>query len=96
MEKKMTTKGINTPKKPTYEELNNYVNELMMENRNLRQRLGQVMEVHNKLPWLFEIIKNKEMFEPDYVSATVTEIQLILPPFKEDNTESTENLEENK
>lgn len=69
--------------KPTYEELNGYVNELMMENRNLSQRLHQVMNVQNKLPLLLEIVKMKDIFGEEYVAAAVKEIKLILPPYKE-------------
>ena len=89
MEKKNQTNEA--PKKPSYEELNGYVNELMMENRNLHNRLNQVMNVHNKLPWLFEIIKMKEVFGADYVDAAIKEIQLIIPPFKEPVPEEAES-----
>lgn len=89
MEKKNQTNEA--PKKPSYEELNGYVNELMMENRNLHNRLNQVMNVHNKLPWLFEIIKMKEVFGADYVDAAIKEIQLIIPPFKESVPEEAES-----
>lgn len=91
MEKKNPTNQA--PKKPTYEELNGYVNELMMENRNLHNRLNQVMNVQNKLPWLFEIVKMKEVFGEEYINAALKEIQLILPPYKEPEAkpESTES-----
>lgn len=97
MEKNLNQQG-KAPKKPSYEELNGYVNELMMENRNLRQRLGQIMNVQNKIPWLFEIIKNKEFFDSEYIQATVREIQLILPPYneEEDKKSAEKNKESNK
>lgn len=73
-----------TPKKPTYEELNNYVNELMMENRNLRQGLNQIRDIQGKLPYLFKIIELKDTFPEDYRAAAMKEITVILPPFSEE------------
>lgn len=82
--------------KPSYEDLKSYVNELMMENRNLRQKLNQVMSIQNKIPCLFEILKNKDFFDKEYLDAVVDEIKIIIPPYKEEtvNTDKKEDKED--
>lgn len=78
-----------TPKKPSYEELNNYVNDLMMENRNLRQGLNQIRDIQGKLPYLFKIIELKDVFPKEYREAAMKEITVIIPPFSEEKYEES-------
>lgn len=82
-------------KKPSYEELNDYCNQLMMQNRQLNTKLMQVMDIQNKLPFLFKVLKHSEYFTSDYINAVVDEIQLILPPYNpEEDTEDNEETEQ--
>lgn len=73
--------------KPSYEELNDYCNQLMMQNRQLINKLNHVMAVQNKLPYLFEAIKMPEAFDSDFIAKCTAEIQDILYPEVE-NTET--------
>lgn len=84
-------------KKPSYEELNDYCNQLMMQNRQLNNKLMQVMDVQNKIPFLFKVLEYAEYFTSDYINAVVDEIQLIMPPYnpeeESEDTDSTDNIE---
>lgn len=86
------------PEKPSYEQLNNYVNELAIENRNLRNKLMQVMQVHNKIPYLFEVLEHKEFFTQEVLNAASNELVYILFPPKEEgapeSSDSGTNTEE--
>lgn len=84
------------PEKPSYEQLNNYVNELAIENRNLRNKLVQVMQVQNKIPYLFEVLEHKEFFTQEVLNAASSELVYILfPPKEGDSSESSEDSETN-
>lgn len=80
------------PEKPSYEQLNNYVNELAIENRNLRNKLMQVMQVQNKIPYLFEVLEHKEFFTQEVLNAASNELVYILfPPKEESAPESSDS-----
>ena len=74
--------------KISYEQLNDYCNQLMMQNRQLSQRLNQVMNIHTKLPFLFEVLKLSHMFSEQFVTDTVKEVEDSLNSMK--NVASTE------
>lgn len=76
--------------KPSYEQLNTWVNDLAIENKNLRNKLVQVMQVQNKLPYLFEILGHKEFFTQDVLNAASNELVYILFPPKEESDSSQE------
>ena len=65
---------------PTYEELKNYCNQLMMQRNQIANQLNQVTNVVNKLPWLFEVVKNQSSFNPTFVRLCVEEIENIMTP----------------
>lgn len=73
--------------KVSYEQLNDYCNQLMIQNRQLSQRLNQVMSVHTKLPFLFEVLKNASYFSIDFVNKCADEVEEILNPKEEDTKE---------
>jgi hypothetical protein len=74
---------------PTYEELKNYCNQLMMQRNQIANQLNQVTNVVNKLPWLFEVVKNQSSFNPTFVKFCVKEIEAIMtPPPAEENKDT--------
>lgn len=93
-EKKLNVAVNNTERKePTYEELKNWCDQLMMQRNQVAQRLNQVTDVINMLPWLFEVIKAKEFFETEFVDYCKDTIKAILlpPPTKEEPKEETKD-----
>ena len=87
-EKKLS---INATEKtqPSYDELKNYCDQLMMQRNQLGQRLQQVSNVINKLPWLFEVVKLREVFNDTFVNQCINEIESIMtPPEEEENVET--------
>lgn len=78
-------------KQPTYNELLNYVDSLSMQNRQLIDRLNQITDITNKLPFLFKVIENNSMFSADVIDKCVNEISDILMLSEESqNTSSNE------
>ena len=76
-------------KQPTYEELKNYCNQLMMQRNQMANQLNQITNVVNKLPWLFEVVKNQSSFNPTFVQFCVEEIESIMtPPPAEENKDT--------
>lgn len=80
MEEKKLEKTVSETdrKEPTYEDLKNYCNQLMMQRNQLAERLSQVTEVLNKLPWLFKVVENSTIFDNLFVGKCAQEIKEIL------------------
>lgn len=72
--------------KPTYDELKNWCDQLAAQNNELYQKLGSVLNAYNKLPFLFEVLKNSTFFDEDFVQDAAQDIKSILgkPKGKED------------
>ena len=84
-EKKLEAVQGADSQKPTYEELKYYCNQLLMQRDKIAEKLNQVTDVLNKLPWLFEVLKAEKHFGPAFIAQCAEEIQLILtPPQKEE------------
>lgn len=81
-------------KEPSYGQLKNWCDQLMMQRNQLAEKLEQVANVVNKLPWLFKVIENKDSFANDFVTACVEEITFILTPPAEENEETKKETEE--
>lgn len=92
-EKKLKVAPAATEKteQPSYEELKNYCDQLMMQRNQLGQRLQQVTNVLNKMPWLFEVLKAKEMFSENFVKRCANEIEEIMTPPEEANKENNKD-----
>ena len=85
MEEKVKEKQENAGRqeaKPTYEELKMYCNQLLMQRNQVAERLDEITDIVNKLPWLFEVIKNASSFNEDFVYQCIDEIEHILTPPK--------------
>ena len=89
--KKLNADNTAEPKQPTYEELKNYCDQLMIQRNQLGQRLQQVTNVLNKLPWLFEVIKARDVFNKDFVERCVNEIEEIMTPPEEGDKEDSKD-----
>ena len=85
------TKPVNTGKEerkePTYEQLKNWCDQLLMQRNQLAEKLNQVSEVLNKLPWLFKVIENSKSFSPEFVDICKQEIEYIMIPPAEESSE---------
>lgn len=69
------------PEKLSYEQLVDVANQLQQQNNKLRENIGKLMEEHSviRVNFLFEIIRNKEMFG-HIVEEVVAEITEALYP----------------
>lgn len=81
-------------KEPSYEQLKNWCDQLMMQRNQLAEKLEQVANVVNKLPWLFKVIENKNSFANEFVTACVEEITFILTPPAEEDEETKKDIGE--
>ena len=96
-EKKLDAAASAESQKPTYEELKYYCNQLLMQRDKVAERLNQVTDVLNKLPWLFEVLKAEKHFNSDFVTYCAKEIQFILtPPNEEVEKETKKEVPEKK
>lgn len=73
--------------KPTYEQLKDWCDQLLAQRNQLAQRLNQVTNVTNKLPWLFEVLKSGEFFSDNFVKKCAEEIEYIMTPPEEEKPE---------
>ena len=78
-----STKDAETAK-PSYEQLKDWCNQLMMQRNQLAQKLEQVSAITNKLPWLFEVLKASTFFSEEFVNSCSKEIELIMTPPEEE------------
>ena len=91
MEEKKT-KAASEAKEPTYEDLKNYCNQLYMQRNQVAERLDQLTDVLNILPYLFKVIENKDSFNTEFVVRCTEEIERIMTP----QPESTEKEEQSE
>lgn len=79
--------------KISYEELVNVANQLQVQNRKMQQQLYQLMEEHSviRMNFLFEIVKNSNMFQKDIVEESIKEIEeSLFTSYKESEEEISE------
>ena len=79
--------------KISYEELVNVANQLQVQNRKMQQQLYQLMEEHSviRMNFLFEIVKNSDMFQKDTVEECIKEIEeSLFTSYKESEEEISE------
>lgn len=79
-EKKLNFAENAENRQPSYEELKNYCDQLMIQRNRLNQELQQITNILNKLPWLFEVVKTQESFDKEFVQRCIEEIQEIMTP----------------
>ena len=86
-EKKLNAPNGAERQEPTKEQLKNWCDQLMMQRNQLADRLNQVTDVINMLPWLFEVVKNKDLFDSEFVDLCVRNIKTIMTPPEEGSKE---------
>lgn len=92
-EKKLDAATVATERKePTYEELKNWCDQLMMQRNQVAQKLNQITDIINMLPWLFKVLEVRDSFDSEFVDFCKNTIKVILLPPEE----KTEKEEENK
>lgn len=79
-DKKLKVENSEEKKVPSYDDLKNYCNQLLMQRNQVVEKFNQVTNVLNKLPWLFKVIENDKMFSRPFVTKCISEIELILTP----------------
>ena len=77
MNPKASGEEVQQDNKISYEELVNVANQLQIHNRKMQQQLYQLMEEHSviRMNFLFEIVKNSNMFQKDTVEESIKEIE---------------------
>lgn len=95
-EKKLKKVAKEGHEEPTIEELKNYCNQLLIQRNQVAEELKKVTGVLNKIPILFEVIKNKEVFPKEFVDACVNEVMVIMLPPREETSEEKEKPQEKK
>ena len=81
--------------KPSYDQLKNWLDQVVAQRNQVAERLNQVTDVLNKLPWLFKVLDNKDTFPEVFVNDCVNEIMFILTPPTEEEEKDTPEKEEN-
>lgn len=80
--------------KPSYAQLNDYCNQLMMQNRELARRLQEMNGVLTRLPLLFQILDKASFFSDYILDKCATEIcEIIFPENTEDDNQEEEEEE---
>lgn len=80
-------------KAPSYEQLKNWCDQLMMQRNQLAERLGQITDIVNKLPWLFKVIENKDIFNKEFVDYCISEVTYILTPPEEEQPDKEQSTD---
>lgn len=93
MNSKASGEEVQQDNKISYEELVNVANQLQVQNRKMQQQLYQLMEEHSviRMNFLFEIVKNSNMFQKDTVEESIKEIEeSLFTSYKESEEEISE------
>ncbi len=90
MEEKVRTDGQQTTeneeKKLSYDELMNVAVQLQQQNQQLQNQLRQTNGIEKRLYFLFEVLKNAELFG-DFAKECVEEVKAILIIPKEETNQ---------
>lgn len=89
-EKTANVVAMEEKKEPTYEQLKNWCDQLMMQRNQLAERLNNITDVVNKLPWLFKAVEHKNAFPSKFIESCVQEIVLIMTPPEEEQKDAEE------
>jgi hypothetical protein len=68
--------------KPTYEQLENYVDQLAYQNMNLNKRVSELSDIVmlKRMDYLFKVIENKDSFTDSFIQICSNEIVEALTP----------------
>lgn len=87
--KKEEKQSEKTNDAPTYNDLKMYCSQLLSQNKELTVRLNTVMDIQNKLPYLFKVIEYSKQFPEDAVKLAKEEIISILGFYDENDSDET-------
>lgn len=81
-------------KKLSYEELNNIASQLSQQNQQLYAQLQKVnmTNAFKRLDYLFKVIENGAMFNPEFLNNCISEIEESLT-IREEDTEDNKDSE---
>lgn len=74
--------------KPTYEQLNNWCNQLMQQRNEAYKEIQNLTSAYQILPYLFEVVKARDVFSEKFVAQCINNIENLL------SLDDTENKEE--
>lgn len=69
--------------KPTYEQLENYINQLASQNVALNKKVSELSNIamFKRIDYLFKVIENKNSFDESFVKTCSNEIiEAMTPP----------------
>lgn len=92
-ENSKATNNVAEEKKPSYEQLKNWLDQVVAQRNEVAKRLNEVTDVLNKLPWLFKVIENSKAFPSSFVEACSNEIVFIMTPPEEETGDKEESKE---
>lgn len=94
--KNFKLKGANQPEKMSYEQLENIAHQLSEQNRQMYAKMQEMdmVNMFKRLDYLFKVVENGTMFDPDFLNKCIDEIENVMLP-KEESTEDT-GEEDNK
>lgn len=73
-------------KKATYEELENYCNQLSIQNQRLQNKINELnySNAFTRLEFLFKVVQSSDKFRTDFVVECVEEIEKMISIPKEE------------
>lgn len=94
--KSFKLKGAEQPEKMSYEQLENIAHQLSEQNRQMYAKMQEMdmVNMFKRLDYLFKVVENGTMFDPDFLNKCIDEIENVMLP-KEESTEDT-GEEDNK
>lgn len=94
--KNFKLKGAEQPEKMSYEQLENIAHQLSEQNRQMYAKMQEMdmVNMFKRLDYLFKVVENGTMFDPDFLNKCIDEIENVMLP-KEESTEDTDE-EDNK
>lgn len=90
-EKTIKLKGAERQEKVSYEQLENIAHQLSEQNRQMYARM-QEMDMTNmfkRLDYLFKVVENGTMLDPDFLNKCIDEIENVMMPKEEPSEEDT-------
>ena len=86
---------VQRPEKMSYEQLENVAHQLSEQNRQLFAKLQELNMVNmfKRLDYLFKVVENGHMFNPDFLEKCIAEIESIITVPEQEEKSETEDKE---
>lgn len=94
VEMQPTTKETERPEKMSYEQLENIAHQLSEQSRQLYMKLqaANMNNMFKRLDYLFKVVENGHMFNPDFLNECVKEIVELMTVPEEVKEEETPDI----